>query len=51
MKDVYKISALRSYYKRKYKNATDEEEKEKAEIKIKELSEKLRNIKNQLNEK
>ncbi len=50
MKDVYKISALRSYYKRKYKNATDEEEKEKAEIKIKELSEKLRNIKNQLNE-
>ena len=49
MKDVYKISALRSYYRRKYKTASAEE-KEKIEIKINELSEKLRNIKNQLNE-
>ena len=50
MKDVYKISALRSYYRRKYNNTTNLEEKAKAELKIKELSEKLRNIKNQLNE-
>lgn len=50
MKDVYKISALRSYYRRKYNTATNLEEKEKAELKIKELSEKLRSIKNQLNE-
>ncbi len=50
MKDVYRISSLRTYYRRKYKNATEQEEKDKAEAKIKELSEKLRNIKNQLKE-
>lgn len=50
MKDINKITALRSYYRRKLKAATDKDEIVKIESKIAELSEKLLDIKHQLNE-
>lgn len=50
MKDINKITALRSYYRRKLKAATDKDEIAKIESKIAELSEKLLDIKHQLNE-
>ena len=50
MKDINKITALRSYYRKKLKAATDKDEIVKIESKIAELSEKLLDIKHQLNE-
>ena len=50
MKDINKITALRSYYRRKLKAATDKDEIAKIEYKIADLSAKLLNIKHQLNE-
>ena len=50
MKDINKITALRSYYRRKLKAATDKDEIVKIESKIAELSEKLLVVKQQLNE-
>ena len=50
MKDINKITALRSYYRRKLKAATDKDEIAKIEYKISDLSAKLLNIKHQLNE-
>ena len=50
MKDINKIAALRSYYRRKLKAATDKDEIAKIEYKISDLSAKLLNIKHQLNE-
>ena len=50
MKDINKITALRSYYRRKLKAATDKDEIVKIESKIAELSEKLLDINHQLNE-
>ena len=45
MKDINKITALRSYYRRKLKSATDKDEIVKIESKIAEISEKLLDIK------
>ena len=50
MKEIYNITALRSYYRRKLKAATDKDEIAKIEYKISDLSAKLLNIKHQLNE-
>ena len=50
MKEIYKITALRSYYRRKLKAATDKDEIAKIEYKIADLTSKLLNIKHQLNE-
>ena len=50
MKDINKITALRSYYRRKLKAATDKDEIAKIEYKIADLTAKLLNIKHQLNE-
>lgn len=50
MKEIYNITALRSYYRRKLKSATDPDEIVKIESKIADLTEKLLNIKHQLNE-
>ena len=50
MKEIYKITALRSYYRRKLKAATDPDEIAKIEYKIADLTSKLLNIKHQLNE-
>lgn len=50
MKDINKIAALRSYYRRKLKTATDKDEIANIESKIAELSEKLLVVKQQLNE-
>ena len=50
MKEIYNITALRSYYRRKLKAATDKDEIAKIEYKIADLTAKLLNIKHQLNE-
>ena len=50
MKEIYNITALRSYYRRKLKTATDPDEIVKIESKIADLTAKLLNIKHQLNE-
>ncbi len=50
MKEIYNITALRSYYRRKLKTATDPDEIAKIEYKIADLTSKLLNIKHQLNE-
>ena len=50
MKEIYNITALRSYYRRKLKTATDKDEIAKIEYKISDLTAKLLNIKHQLNE-
>ena len=50
MKEIYNITELRSYYRRKLKTATDPDEIAKIEYKIADLTSKLLNIKHQLNE-
>ena len=50
MKEIYNITALRSYYRRKLKTASDPDEIAKIEYKIADLTSKLLNIKHQLNE-
>ena len=48
MKEIYNITALRSYYRRKLKTATDPDEIAKIEYKFSDLTAKLLNIKHQL---
>ena len=50
MKQVYKISSLRWYYRKKLKEATDPDEIAKIEARINDLSEQLCDIKHQMNE-
>ena len=50
MKQIYQITNLRTYYRKKLRQTTDPDEIAKIEARIHDLSEQLRDIKHQLSE-